>query len=108
MVGKERKAEQQPEQVGEDDPFVRHVKRESAQPGAGLEAGEGELVEHDRGEAGQRDGEDMAMEKRDAQQRQREQHKLERDTSEAHAFSAACTSSSIFFASPNSMRLLSL
>src|SRR5687768_177413 len=108
MVREERKAEQQAEQVGEDDPLVRHVQRESAQTGSGLEACEGELVGDDNCQASERDRENMAVEERDAEQGQREQHELERDPGDAQAFSALCTSSSIFFASPNSMRLLSL
>ena len=45
MVGQQREAEQQAEQVGEDHPLVRHVQREAAEPRAGLEAGERQLVE---------------------------------------------------------------
>ena len=48
------------------------------------------------------------MKQRDAEQRQAEQDEIDRNTGDAHAFSATSTSSSIFFASPNSIRLLSL
>ena len=85
-----------------------HVQREAAEARAGLEAGEGELVEHDGRKAGERDRQDMAVEERHAEKRQREQHELEGYAEDAQAFSATSTSSSIFFASPNSMRLFSL
>ena len=56
-----------------------HVQRKTAETGAGLEAGEGELVEDDRREAGERDLERVVMEDRDAEQRQREQDEVDRN-----------------------------
>ena len=55
MPRQDRKAHQQQEQVREDHPFVLHVQAEAGQSGAELEAGEDQLVEDDRGEAGERD-----------------------------------------------------
>ena len=52
---------------------------EAGEAGAGLEAGEGQLVDDDRGEAGERDLERAVMEQRDAEQRQREQDEVDRD-----------------------------
>jgi len=56
---------------------VQHVQRETAHPRAGPESREGELVEHDRAEADERDLQRVMMEQRDAGERQAEQNELE-------------------------------
>ena len=66
MVREQREAEQQAEQVGEDDPLVRQVRREPAEARAGLEPGEAELVDDDGREAGQRDLQRVMVEQRHA------------------------------------------
>ena len=78
VVREQREAEQQAEQVGEDHPLVRHVGRQAAEAGARLEAGEDELVEDDGREAGERDLQRVAVEERDAGERQTEQHEVDR------------------------------
>ena len=105
VVREQREAEQQAEQVGEDHPLVRHVQRQAAKSRSGLEAGEAELVDDDHAKPDERHLQDVAMEQRDADQRQAEQDEINWDI---QALSATRTSSSIFFASPNSIRLLSL
>ncbi len=78
MVREQREAEQQAEQVGENHPLVRQVQRQAAEAGAGLEAGEPELVEHDHAEADERDLERMMMKQCDAGEGQAEQHEIDR------------------------------
>ena len=78
VVGKQREAEQQAEKVGENHPLVQHVQRKTFHPRAGFESRKGELVEHDRAEADERDLQRVMMEQRDAGERQAEQNELER------------------------------
>jgi hypothetical protein len=134
MLGKDGEPEQQAEQVGEDYPLVRHVEREAAEPRAGLEAGERELVERDGGKPCQRDLQHVTMKKRDAGERQAEQHEIERHTehrarrgydhgagekaalpredASEHRSHPQCSdlrmSSTTFFASPNTIIVLSM
>ena len=82
MPRQQRESHQQQEQVGEDHPLVLQVQREAGQPGAELEAGEGELVERDRRQPGQRDCERVMMKQRDAEQRQAEQDEIDRNAEE--------------------------
>jgi hypothetical protein len=51
---KKRETHQQEEQIAEDHPLVRHVTGKAGQAGAELEAGEDQLVQRDRHQAGQR------------------------------------------------------
>ena len=77
----QRESHQQQEQVGEDHPLVPQVQRASpAMPGPSLKPVNSELVSRDDGEAGQRDLQRVVVEQRDAQQRQREQDEVDRDT----------------------------
>jgi hypothetical protein len=71
MAREQRKAHQQQKQVRKDHPFMLHVEREAKEPGAEFEAGERELVERDRGKAGQRDLQRVMMKQRDPEQGQR-------------------------------------
>ena len=77
VLGEQSEAEQQPQEVREDHPLVQEMQPESGKAFAGLEAGERELVQHDCREPDQRDGKNVAVEYRDAQQRQREQDEIE-------------------------------
>ena len=56
---------------------MRHVVAEAAQARTVLESGEDHLVDDDRGKPGQRDRQRVAMEQRDAEQRQREQDEID-------------------------------
>ena len=58
------------------------VQPEAGKARAGLEAGEHELVDDDRGEPDQRDRERVVVEQRDAEQRQREQDEIDGDAEE--------------------------
>ena len=79
VPGQDRKAHQQQEQVREDHPFVLHVQAEAGQSGAELEAGEDQLVQDDRGEAGERDLKRAVVEERHAKQGHGEQDEVDRD-----------------------------
>ena len=61
---------------------MRHVVTEAGDAGAVFEAGEDQLVDDDGREPGQRDGQRVVMEQRDAEQREREQDEIERGISE--------------------------
>ena len=58
-------------------------------PGAELEAGEGELVERDRRQAGERDRERVIVQQRDAEQGQGEQDEVDRDAEQVERLGAA-------------------
>ena len=79
MPRQQRKAHQQQKQVRQNHRLVLHVQAEAGEPGAGLETGEDQLVEHDRGKARQRDLQRLVMEESDADQRQREQDEVDGD-----------------------------
>ena len=57
-----------------------HVQSESGKARAELEAGEGELVDENGRETGERDLQSLVMEDRNADQRQREQDEVDRNT----------------------------
>ena len=82
MPREQREAHQQQEQIGEDHPLVPHMQRKAAEAGAELEAGEGELVGDDGGEAGERDLQGVLMEEGDAQQRRGEQDEIDGNAEE--------------------------
>jgi hypothetical protein len=77
MLREQRKAEQQPQQIREDYPLVVHVPDEALEAGAGLEAGEDQLVDRDRRETGQRNGKRLMMEHADADQSEREKDEVD-------------------------------
>ncbi len=79
VLGKQREAEQEPQQIREDHPFVQQMQPEAGESRARLEAREQKLVEDDRGETDQRDFERVMMEQRDAEQREREKNEIDRD-----------------------------
>jgi hypothetical protein len=76
-------ADQQAEQVGQQHPFVRHVRAETGDAGAGLEAGEHDLVGGDRHQAGQRHLQYVVMEQGDAEQRRRKEDEVHRDAEQS-------------------------
>ena len=76
VPGQKRKSHQQQEQIGEHDPFVRHMLAKAAESRAEFESGEGQLVDNDRCKPGQRDRKRVTMEQRNAEQRQREQNEI--------------------------------
>ena len=65
---------------------MRHVLAEAAKPGAEFESGEGELVDDDGGEPGQRHRQRVVVEQRDAEQRQREQDEIDGDSKQQDRF----------------------
>ena len=92
----DRKAHEQEEQVGKGHPLVLHLHHETAEPLALSESGENQLVEGDYCEPGQCNLQRLAMEDRDAEQRQAEQYEIDRDSEQvveasqwAHAFCVA-------------------
>ena len=58
------------------------MQRKSAEAGAELEAGEGELVGDDGGETGERDLQGVPVEEGDAQQRRREEDEIDGNAEE--------------------------
>jgi hypothetical protein len=77
MARKQSEANKQTKQVYEDYPFVAEVRDEARYARAGLEAGEGELIEDDRSQPGQRDAQRVMMEERHAKQRESEEDKID-------------------------------
>ncbi len=63
-------SEQQSEQVSQHHPFVMQVAEQSGNAAAGMEAGDQQFVEGDRGQAGERDRQRVVVEQRHAQQGQ--------------------------------------
>ena len=63
--------------MAERDPLMRHVVAEAGEARTVLESGEDEFVDDDGGKPGQRDRKRVAMEQRDAEQRQREQDEVD-------------------------------
>ena len=55
------------------------VDRQSAKPGAKLEAGELQSVDGDRGQPGERDLQGVVVQQRNAQKRQRKKDEIDRD-----------------------------
>ena len=77
MLCEQREAEQEPQQVGERDPFVREVQREAVEARARRETRDRELVQDDNAEARKRDVQRVPMEQRDAGEHEPEQHEVE-------------------------------
>ena len=75
----QREAHQQAEQVREHDPLVVQVAGQPAEARAVRKAGNEQLVERDRRQARERNLQRAVVQQRHAEQRQREQHELERD-----------------------------
>ena len=98
MLREQCEPEQEPEQVGEDHPLVREMQPQAGQARALLEARERELVDDDRGEPDQRDPERVVMEKRDAEQRQREQDEIDGDSEKLRHDHFTCVAGTIAFA----------
>ena len=66
-----------------------HVQREAGQTGAEFEAGENDLVERDRGKAGERDRQRVMVEQGDAEQRQSEQNEIDRNAQQQNRLNHA-------------------
>ena len=80
VLGEQREAQQQAEEVRQDHPLVAEVSpMNPLKPRAGLKRREEQLVQRDHGEPGERDLQRVVMEERDAKQRQREEDELDRD-----------------------------
>jgi len=76
MTRKQRKARQQQEQIGENDPFMRQMR---GKPGKTrpMRKARNKFAECDGGETAQRDRERMPVEQRHAQQDRRKDHELD-------------------------------
>jgi hypothetical protein len=84
VARQDREPHQQQEQVRKDHRFVLHVQHEAGEADAEFEAGENQLVEDDRGQPAERDLQRLVMENRDADERQRKQDEIDRDTEHVH------------------------
>jgi hypothetical protein len=83
MPRQQGETDQQAEQVGEQHPLVGHVHAEAGEAGAGLEAGEHDLVGGDRHQAGQRHLQYVVVEQGDAEQRRRKEDEIDRDAEQS-------------------------
>jgi len=90
MPGKQREAEQEAQEIGENHPFVPEMSPEPAQSRAFLESGEAQLVQGDHGEADESDVERVPVEQRDAQQGEGEQDEIDRDAEHRKTVRGAC------------------
>ena len=79
MIGQQREAEQEPQQVGKRDPLVAEVRRQPRHPLARLEAGEEQLIERDHRGADQRDLERVMVQHRHTEEHQREEDEVDGD-----------------------------
>ena len=66
-------------QVRQDDPLVAEVGDETGEAGPGFETGESDLVEDNCRQPKKRDPQSVAMEKRDPEQGETEQDKMDRN-----------------------------
>ena len=89
MAREEGEAQEEPEQVGEQDPFVAQVLRQAWQARAGGEAGNGQFIQGNEAQATEGDQQGVAMEdghpqqgqgKEDEFHRAAEGHEASRDT----------------------------
>ena len=69
MPREQRKAHQQTEEIGQNDPFVLEMADQARETGTSLEACEDQLVDRDCCQTGQTDCQSIVMEERDAEQR---------------------------------------
>ena len=89
MLGEEREADQQPEEVGERHPFVADMRREPGKAGTLLEVGEEELVERDHARPATATLSVWWWKSAMPEQGQREKDEVEGDARESHGFSSA-------------------
>ena len=82
--GQHREAEQQAEQVGQRHPLVRGMRRQARQARAAGEAADREAPQRDGERAAQRDLQRVMVQRRDAEQRQREEQELDRNAQRSH------------------------
>src|SRR5262245_9383682 len=78
MAGKERKADEEKKQIGDQHPFMGKMGKEAGEPGALVEAVPNQLLHDDGAKTGERCRERMAMKNRNASERDAEQEKIER------------------------------
>ncbi len=76
MAGEEREADEQEKQVGDQDPFMRKMGKETGESGALFEAVPKQLLGNDGAKTGECDRERMAMKNRNAGERDAEQEKI--------------------------------
>ena len=79
MARQQREAHQQAKQIGEDDPLVANVGYKTDDAGTCLEAGEGDFVDRNRHQSGERDAQGMMMKYGHPGQREPEQNKIDRN-----------------------------
>ena len=84
VIGQHREAEQQAEQVGQRHPLVRGMRRQARQARAAGEAAHREAPQRDGQRAAQRDLQRVMVQRRDAEQRQREEQELDRNAQRSH------------------------
>ena len=77
MAREQGKSHEEAEEVGEDDPFVGHVRSEPSEARAGRKAREGKLVGQDRCKTAQRDSERVAMEERHPEKHHSEEDEVD-------------------------------
>ncbi len=86
VTGEQRKSHQQQEQIGEQRKFVAQVVSKTGKPGAVPKAGEDQFIGRDHAKAGQRNRQRVPVKQRDAQQRQGEEHKIQRNAEKQDRF----------------------
>src|SRR5919198_77020 len=79
VTREKRKAHQQQEKIGENDPLVLHVDGEPANAGTKFESGKGDFVARDRRQARERDLKRVTVKKSDPEQRHPKQDEIDRD-----------------------------
>ena len=85
MIGQQRKANQQQEQVCQDHPLVLDVQDKAHHSFAGAERRQEHLVERDDGGAGERDLQRVVVEEGHTGQHQPKQYELNRHGTDAGA-----------------------
>ncbi len=79
MPGEQRKAHEQAEQVGKNDPLMLEMADEPRQARAEFEAGKDQLINRDGGKPGHRHLQRVVVEQRNTKQRQPEQDEVDRN-----------------------------
>ena len=77
MFGEQRKAKQQTQKIGEDDPLMAEVADQTGQAWPRLETGHYELVQRHHNEAANRNVEGVLLEQCDAKQHARKQNEID-------------------------------
>lgn len=87
MAGKQRKAGEQAEEVGNRHPFMTEESHETGKTGTSLEAGKNDLVQADGKQAGKRNIKRCMMKERHTEQGQAEEDEI--DGNAANGWQAA-------------------